>query len=120
MPRTAMNLIAPALRHCIDACVRCHEVCLSTLPYCLGQGGHHTSLAHITILYDCATICQMTADFMLRASDEHARICALCAVLCERCAEDCERFSDDDVMRACAEECRKCAESCERMATAAV
>ena len=39
MPRTAMNLIDPAVRHCIDECVRCHEVCLSTIPYCLEQGG---------------------------------------------------------------------------------
>ena len=76
MPRTAMNLIDPAVRRCIDECVRCHEVCLSTVPYCLEQRGRHAEEAHITLLLDCAAMCQTSADFMLRGSDEHGRICA--------------------------------------------
>ena len=119
MPRTALNFIAPVVRQCIDECVRCNEVCLSTIPYCLEQGGHHAAEAHIVLLQDCATICRTSADFMLRGSDEHPRICAACAAICRRCADECDQF-DDDVMSACAEECRRCAESCERMATAVV
>lgn len=120
MPRTAMNLIAPAVRDCIDECVRCHEICLSTETYCLEQGGSHAEEAHITLLVDCADICQTAADFMLRGSDEHGRICAVCAVLCQRCAEDCDQFVGDDVMHACAEACRRCADSCEQVSTARV
>jgi hypothetical protein len=120
MPRTAMNLIDPSVRHCIDDCVRCHEVCLSTVPYCLDQEGRHVSAMHITLLLDCANISQQAADFMLRGSQEHGRMCAACAAICQTCAEDCDTFIDDDVMRACAEACRKCAESCERMAAARV
>ena len=60
MARTALNLIDPALRHCIDECLRCHEVCLSTIPYCLEQGGRHATEAHVTSLYDCAAICGTT------------------------------------------------------------
>ncbi|HEX9484795.1 MAG TPA: four-helix bundle copper-binding protein [Gemmatimonadaceae bacterium] len=119
MPRTAMNLIDPAVRRCIDQCVRCHEVCLSTIPYCLEQGNQHAEEAHITLLIDCASICQLAADFMLRGSDEHSRICAACAPICERCADDCAKFLDDEVMQACAESCRRCAESCRHMAHAA-
>jgi hypothetical protein len=118
MPRTAMNLIDPEVRRCIDECVRCHEVCLSTIPYCLERGGEHAAEEHITRLLDCSNICQTSADFMLRGSDAHARICAVCATLCERCADDGDRFTDDDVMRACAEQCRQCADSCEHMAAA--
>jgi hypothetical protein len=118
MPRTAMNLIDPAMRQCIDDCVRCHEICLSTIPYCLEQGGKHVTEAHITLLLDCAAICATTADFILRGSDEHARICAACAAICHRCAEDCAEFPDDEVMRACAGACRQCADSCDRMAAA--
>ena len=120
MPRTALNFIAPVVRSCIDECVRCNEVCLSTIPYCLEQGGHHAEESHIVLLQDCATICRTNADFMLRGSDEHERVCAVTAAICRRCAEDCDRLSDDDVMRACAEVCRSCAESCEKVATAAV
>jgi hypothetical protein len=118
MPRTALNLIDPAIRHCIDECLRCHELCLSTIPYCLEQGGRHATEAHITLLFDCAAICRTSADFMLRGSDEHARLCGVCAAICRRCAEHCASFADDDVMQSCAEACRACADSCERMAGA--
>jgi hypothetical protein len=120
MPRTALNFIAPVVRQCIDECVRCHEVCLSTIPYCLEQGGEHATESHIVLLQDCAAICQTSTDFMLRGSDEQERICAACAAICRRCANECDRHADDDVMRACAEACRRCAEACERMATVAV
>jgi hypothetical protein len=113
-----MNLIDPAVRRCIDECVRCHEVCLSTIPYCLEQGGRHAGEDHITLLFDCASICQTSADFMLRGSEEHPRTCAACAAICLRCAEACEQFANDEVMRACAASCRQCAESCEQMAGA--
>ena len=118
MTRTAMNLIDPAVRRCIDECVRCHEVCLSTIPYCLEQGAQHAEEAHITLLQDCGAICQTTADFMLRGSDEHARICAACAAVCQRCAEDCDQFTDDEIMDACAEVCWRCADLCDHMAVA--
>lgn len=120
MPRTALNFIAPVVRQCIDECVRCHEVCLSTIPYCLEQGGEHATESHIVLLLDCAAICQTSTDFMLRGSDEQELICAACAAICRRCANECDRHADDDVMRACAEACRRCAESCERMGTVAV
>src|SRR5258708_28396445 len=71
MPRTAMNLIDPAVRRCIDQCVRCHEVCLSTIPYCLEQGNQHATEAHITLLIHYATICQLSPDFTLPGSDDH-------------------------------------------------
>jgi len=120
MPRTALNFIAPVVRQCIDECVRCHEVCLSTIPYCLEQGDEHAEEAHIVLLQDCAEICRTHVDFMLRGSDEQERISVACAAICRHCADDCDRLSDDDVMRACAEACRRCAESCERMSIVGV
>ena len=120
MPRTALNFIAPVVRQCIDECVRCHEVCLSTIPYCLEQGDEHAEEAHIVLLQDCAEICRTHVDFMLRGSDEQERISVACAAICRHCADDCDRLSDDDVMRACAEACRRCADSCERMAIVGV
>jgi hypothetical protein len=117
MSRTAMNLIDPAVRHCIDECVRCHEVCLSTIPYCLEQGGRHAEEVHITLFLDCATICQTAADFMLRGSDEQAHLCMACAAICERCAEDCDQFIRDEVMQACADVCRSCADACEQLSS---
>jgi hypothetical protein len=86
------------------------------MPYCLEQGNAHATEAHITLLLDCANACQTSADFMLRGSDEHTRMCAVCAAICQRCAEHCDRFVGDEVMHACAESCRQCADSCEHMA----
>ena len=100
MPRTALNFIAPVIRQCIDECVRCNEVCLSTIPYCLEQGGQHAEEAHIVLLQDCATICRTNADFMLRGSDEHERICEATAAICRRCANECDPDRSSASMRA--------------------
>ncbi|MCC7207889.1 MAG: four-helix bundle copper-binding protein [Anaerolineae bacterium] len=104
---------------CIDDCQECYGVCLQTVVYCLNTGGKHAEQSHITMLLDCAKICQTSADFMLRSSPMHTRTCATCAEICEMCAEDCERFENDGQMAACAEICRRCAQSCREMATMA-
>jgi hypothetical protein len=84
--------------------------------YCLQKGGTHAEAAHIGLLLDCAEICQTSANFMLRGSEQHTQTCAACAAICEVCAEECARMDDDPPMRNCAEACRHCAESCRRMA----
>lgn len=105
------------MRQCIEHCLDCHAICLETISHCLEMGGKHAEASHIRLLMDCVQICQTSADFMLRGSDLHGRICGVCAEVCARCAEDCERLAgDDELMRRCAESCRRCAESCRKMA----
>lgn len=102
---------------CIQACLDCHRVCLATVAHCLQQGGSHAEAAHIRIMLDCAQICLVSADFMIRGSTLHGRICAVCAETCRACEQSCSGHPDaDDAMRRCAEACRRCAEECERMA----
>lgn len=110
--------ISSEMQNCIQECLNCHSVCLQTITHCLQMGGKHAEAAHIRLLLDCAEICQTSANFMLRGSDLHGRVCAVCAEVCQRCAQDCERFTDDEQMRHCAKACRTCAESCRQMATA--
>ena len=105
-----------SMQRCIDECQSCHEVCLETATHCLQQGGRHSDPKHMTALLDCADICAISADFMLRSSERHRRTCEVCAEVCEACAKSCESIGDDDVMRRCAEECRRCADSCRQMA----
>jgi hypothetical protein len=82
-------------------------------------GGKHAEANHVRLLLDCAQICATSADFMLRASLDHTRTCAVCAEICRRCAEECERIAgQDEMIRRCAEICRKCAKTCEQMAHA--
>jgi hypothetical protein len=113
---TASHLSAE-MQRCIDECLHCHATCVATTAHCLALGGEHAEAAHIRLLTDCAEICRTSAGFMLRGSDLHERICAVCADICRRCADDCERVGpDDQMMQDCAAECRRCADSCERMA----
>ena len=110
---------AQEMRACIANCLNCHSTCMATITHCLQKGGQHAAVAHIRLMMDCAEICQISANFMLRGSDMHSRTCGVCAEICERCAQDCERLGDDAHMRACAEACRRCADSCRNMAAMA-
>ncbi len=101
---------------CVAECEKANRACLETLRDCLERGGAHVAPAHVRLLLDCAEICQMTANFMLRGSAVHGIACGACAEVCERCAESCETFSGDSKMAACAETCRTCAKSCREMA----
>jgi hypothetical protein len=104
------------MQHCIEECTTCHQTCLKTIQHCLKKGGKHAEQQHVRLLADCAQICAISADFMLRGSELHTHTCGVCAEICERCAEDCQRMADDQAMRQCADTCRRCAESCRQMA----
>jgi hypothetical protein len=102
---------------CIYNCQESHRACLETLTHCLGKGGKHAEPTHIRMLLDCAEICQLSANFMLRESPLHHFTCGVCSKICERCAGDCERLDPgDEHMRHCAELCRECAATCKDMA----
>ena len=116
---TAHQSMGNEMQQCIQECLNCHSVCLATVADCLRMGGEHAAAAHIGLLLDCAEICQTSANFMLRGSQFHTRICGACAEVCEQCAQDCERMGDNARMKACADTCRRCAESCRRMAAMA-
>ena len=107
------------MRRCVEECTTCHQVCLQTIQHCLSMGGKHAEQPHIRLLADCAQICAVSADFMLRGSTLHGRTCGVCADVCQRCADDCDRVAGGDAqMKSCAETCRRCADSCRRMASA--
>jgi hypothetical protein len=109
--------LSPDMQRCIEECLDCHSICLQTVTYCLEMGDKHAEAGHIRLLLDCTEICQTSANFMLRGSKLHGRVCGVCAEVCERCAQSCEQFGDDAQMRACAESCRRCAASCKSMAS---
>lgn len=101
------------MQACIETCQSCHTTCLHTLSqHCLELGGKHVEPKHFRLMLDCAQICAVSADFMIRGSAQHAHICKACATICEACASDCERVGDMDD---CVAACRACAESCRKM-----
>jgi hypothetical protein len=106
------------MKKCIQLCRECHAMCTQTISHCLKLGGRHAAPDHIRLMEDCAQMCATAADYMLRESPFHDRICRLCSELCKQCGKDCEQVAGDDQMvKQCLEMCRKCAGSCERMAS---
>lgn len=98
----------------IENCIECHAICVQTVGYAI-ESGSSFSPAHIQVLQDCADICQVAANFMLRDSERHMQVCDICADICESCAVACEGESEDELMQVCAEVCRACADSCRAM-----
>ena len=105
-----------SMQTCIQNCLDCFQECSHLIDHCLQKGGIHADPKHIKLLNDCAKICNLSADFMLRHSDYHDVTCKSCAEICIACAESCEAMAEqDEMMKACAQVCRKCAASCEEM-----
>lgn len=106
------------LQECIEECLNCYAACTMTAQHCLATGGEHVDVNLVGVLLDCAEICHVSANFMLRGSPYHAITCAACAELCRECADGCRTIPDDEQLAHCADMCMTCAESCERMASA--
>src|SRR5262245_58067343 len=90
-----------SMQDCIADCLDCHSVCLATIAHCLEKGGDHAAPEHIRLLQDCAQICIVSADFMLRGSPMHRMMCRMCAEICIVCADDCSKLAgrDDGALR---------------------
>ena len=117
MPQT--QTLSPEMQQCIQNCFDCHRSCTETASHCLQMGGKHASADHIRTLLDCAQMCGVSADFMLRQSPVHPQVCGVCAETCRQCAESCSRLADgDSAMTNCAAVCQRCEQSCESMAMA--
>jgi hypothetical protein len=110
--------VSPEMRRCIEACEKCHNICLqSAMRYCLETGGKHVEPSHFRLLEDCSEICQATANFMLRGSGFHDQACQLCGAICDACMHSCEQVGGMDD---CVKACRHCAESCRQIVEAMV
>ena len=108
--------VTDEMQMCIMNCLQCHQVCERMIQHCLTKGGAHAAPDHIKTLRDCADICALSADFMLRSSDLHMRTCQVCAEACTKCATECENMNDDEMMQMCIDVCKRCAETCSKMA----
>ncbi|MGK4005091.1 four-helix bundle copper-binding protein [Sorangium sp. So ce1036] len=108
-----------AIEECIRSCQSCHEICVETASLAVRMGGEHTEHEHVSLITDCAEICNVSLNSMLRNSTTSLDLCRTCADICDVCAADCERFVGNQQMQACARECRRCAQACRQMVAAA-
>ena len=104
------------MSECIMDCRECAQSCMETMVHCLEMGEDHAEVSHISLLNDCAVVCDASAALMTSVSLAYTDQCEVCEGVCILCAESCEAFEDDEMMQDCAEVCRRCAESCKEMA----
>src|SRR5262245_31958393 len=92
-----------SMQDCIADCLDCHSVCLATIAHCLKKGGDHAAPEHIRLLQDCAQICIVSADFMLRGSPMHrndvSHVRRNLHRVCGRLLETCRRRDDGALRR---------------------
>lgn len=101
---------------CIDACVACAEACDHCAEACEREDPKMMARC-ISLNRDCAAMCRLAADFMVRNSEFVDLICQDCAEICEVCSDECATH-DQEHCQDCAEACLKCAEECLKMGTA--
>lgn len=105
------------MEQCIRDCLACYQECMSCIPHCLSLGGKHVEEKHITLMMECAQMCNVSATLMQLKSGFSYELCQLCARVCDACADSCSSIDpNDSMMQKCAETCRKCADSCRSMA----
>jgi hypothetical protein len=105
-----MSPFSSQIEDCVTHLLDCHKLCLSAaMTHDLEGEGAVRRPQHLRLLLDCAQLCMTTADALLRKSQFHAQLCALCTDVCETCARECEALQG---MNACVATCRDCAESC--------
>lgn len=93
-----LNKCAMDCHHCSTACLEEDDV--SMLTKC------------IKLDLDCSAICQLTAAFIARGSQNANKLLQICAELCDACAEECEKHQHMEHCKRCAESCRECAKAC--------
>ena len=113
--RHYVSALAGDAASCQEACRHCHEICRKTAFDMSPAATQEVSLDDVRLLFECAELCQLSANWQLSGSQYCRQICAVCAQICRECESRC-------VGKAAREECeyvcRRCAESCEAMAAA--
>ena len=115
MVDTAGKTFDTDMARCIDSCTRMHQVALTAAGHALRHGNGENSNHVIRVLSDCVEMCQTAANFMLRGSPNHTRVCAVNAEICREVAKTCGEF-EDEAMRTVTKAAEECAEACESMA----
>lgn len=99
---------------CIDACNQCAQACYECLKACFNEPDAASRKACMSILLECARICELAVAYMSMDAQYAKDLCKLCAIICDKCAQECDMFKDDHCQK-CADVCRNCANECRQM-----
>ncbi|WP_069999986.1 four-helix bundle copper-binding protein [Cellulosilyticum sp. I15G10I2] len=102
------------LQICIDACSKCAQTCYECFNACLSEPDLNARKDCVSILVECAMVCQMTVSIMSMNGLFSKEQCELCEKICNKCAEECAMFKDE-YCKKCADICLTCAQACQNM-----
>ena len=71
---------------CIDECNRCAQACYECFKACLNESDVKARKNCISILVECAQMCQMSSSLMSMNGQFIKEHCKLCATICDKCA----------------------------------
>jgi hypothetical protein len=94
---------------CIDACNAAANVCEWTASLCLQEISTRPSGRCVSFTLDCAEVCRLTANLLLRYSHLTTAMCFACIEACEACVDECGRFEGVHYER-CVARCKGCIE----------
>lgn len=82
----AMSLMPNGNPHqsCIDACLKCAQICEECFNMCLQEADVKARTNCMKTLQDCAEICSTAAHYVSRQSGSLKEICNLCADECRK------------------------------------
>ncbi|AAK78060.1 hypothetical protein BJV85_000081 [Clostridium acetobutylicum] len=108
------TMVTDKYQKCIDACNRCSQACYECFKACLNEPDVNARRTCISILFECAQMCQMSSALMSMDAQFAIDHCKLCSVICDKCAQECSMFQDPHCQK-CANECRTCSNECRMM-----
>ena len=117
------RVLSREMEEAIPDCLECHRICVRTFAHLLTleADAELADPEQLNLLLDCADMCRMCADYLLRISEFHVRAADLCCDICRRCEQLCELPSGEDpIVLECVSICARCANSCKRVHAAAI
>ena len=112
-----------ALLRCIEACIACSTACTACANACLAEEPLHDLASCILMNTDCADICHMTGQALMRQPERDWQMLRtqvdVCQRTCGRCATVCEQYAlQHEHCRVCGESCRRCQNACAHLLAA--
>jgi len=102
------------MQACIDACTKCAQACFECFNACLNEPDLNERKNCVSMLVECAMMCQMSSAMMSMSGKFTLEHCTICATICEKCEQECKMFKDDHCKK-CSDICHMCAEECKNM-----
>jgi hypothetical protein len=96
-----------------EALYRAVGSCHAAFAYCATEVAEVRDLGDLLCLADCAQICTIAAEFIMRGSTYCDLIRDVCFQMCTDAAQTCEAYPNDEVLSACADVLR---DACDALA----